>query len=106
MSKSSKQEVLNFSENFEQCLTNSGNDELAIDTKRLSKLVKENKKASFGFVELYCFMAQEQPAYLMTAYVVAMVYQTIFSDDTLEKMVVSRAKELNAMSYILSLKTE
>ncbi len=102
----SKQEILTFSKKFEKCLDNIGNNELAIDTIRLRDLVSLNPDAAYGFVELYCSMAQSQPAYLMTAYTVAMVYGIVFENDSLEKMVLERVKELDAQKYIMDIRVD
>lgn len=106
MPKASQLEILAFSQEFEKCLEKHGNNELAIDTGTLRELVSLNRDAAYGFVELYCIMAKSQPAYFMTAYTVALVYERAFDDDELEKMVLEKAKGLNAMKYIMNIKVD
>ncbi len=106
MRKANQLELLAFSQEFEKCVEKYGNNELAIDTAKLRNLVSLNKEAAFGFVELYCFMAKSQPAYFMTAYTVALVYESAFADDSLEKMVLEQAKSLNAMKYIMDIRVD
>ncbi len=104
MSKVSDQEIVTFNENFEKCVENIGNNQLAIDTTCLRNLVSLNQNTTRVFVEVYCSMAQNQPAYVMTAYTVALVYGKVFGDNSLEKMVLERAKALNATEHILNIK--
>lgn len=106
MPKASQQEILAFSQEFEKCLEKYNNDELAINTAKLRELVSLNRDATIGFVKLYCFMAKSQPAYFMTAYTVALVYEKEFKDDILEKMVLEQARALNAMNYIMNIKVD
>ena len=106
MSKANQLEILAFSQKFEKCLEKYADNELAIDTAKLRDLVTLNRDAAYGFVELYCFMAKSQPAYFMTAYTVAIVYEREFEDDALEKMVLEQAKALNAMKYIIGIKVD
>ncbi len=106
MSKASQLEILAFSQEFEKCVEKYGGNELAIDTAKLRDLASLNRDAANGFVELYCFMAKSQPAYFMTAYTVAIVYEKVFKDDSLVKMVLEKAKALNAMKYIMDIKVD
>lgn len=105
MPKVSNDMIIAFSLEFEKCVENIGNNELAIDGTRLRELVAANRDAAWGFVEVYCSMAREQPAYVMTAYVVAVTYEIVFGDDSLEKIVIERAKSLNATKYIFDIRT-
>lgn len=106
MPKASNLEILAFNQEFEKCVGKYGNNELAIDTAKLRDLVSLNRDAAYGFVELYCSMAKSQPAYFMTAYTVALVYERAFEDDSLEQMVLEQAKALNAMKYIMDIKVD
>jgi hypothetical protein len=106
MPKVSQLEILAFNQEFEKCVEKYGDNELAINTGKLRDLVSLNRDAANGFIELYCAMAKSQPAYFMTAYTVAFVYEVVFEDDSLKKTVLEQAKALNAMKYIMDIKVD
>jgi hypothetical protein len=105
MKKITKQDILTFNQEFENCVEQADDGQVAIDSFRLRQLVSLKQSAAWGFVELYCSMATNQPAYLMTALIVALVYQMEYGDNTLENLVLERANALDAMKYLLSIRT-
>lgn len=102
MTSVSDQEIREFSQEFEKCYQRLGNGRVGMDTVCLVNLVKAKSHETKRFIEIYCQLAQSQPGYLQTAYIVAGAYSFVFKDDSMLDMVKYRVAELDAFEYIKS----
>jgi len=100
MPKISNEALHAFNEGFDKCMQKLGNRRVGVDSTCLRKLVRENQEIVWRFVELYCVMAQSQPGYLQTVFIVATAYQIEFQDDTLVKMVMEQVDALGAGEHL------
>lgn len=105
MTSVSNQEIREFSQEFEKCYQRIGNGRVAMDSTCLVNLINSRPKEAKRFIEIYCTLAQSQPGYLQTAYLVATAYSFALKDDSLLEIVKKRVEELDAFEYIKSIST-
>jgi hypothetical protein len=100
MADVSNEAIKAFAERFNACTVRIGGGKIALDTKALRQLVKENRETAARFVEIYCLQGQSNHAYFQGAMTVAVAYQVAFGDSSLAESVFERAKAAGAEDWL------
>lgn len=92
MAKVDEESIKEFIERMNECGTRIEEGKIAVDLPALCSLVGENGGTAVQVTELFCMMAETNPAYYQGALSIASAYQMVFDDSSLVEMVQNQAK--------------
>jgi len=100
MAKVSNEAVEKFVKQLNEIIHRIGGGKVAVDSTALRKIVHEDRETAARVVEIYCAMAQSNPALFQGALLIAAAYQVEFGDTSLMKMVQDQAKTAGAEEWL------
>lgn len=92
MAKVTEESIKEFVEYMNECGTRIEEGKIAVNIAALSRLVRENRETAGQVIELFCMMAETNPAYFQGALSIASAYQMVFGDPSLVEMVENQAR--------------
>lgn len=92
--------IKEFIERMNECGTRIEEGRIAVNLTALCNLVKENRETAAHVIELFCMMAQSNPAYFQGALSIASAYHIEFRDPSLAKMVRKKARNAGAEDWL------
>lgn len=100
MAKVSNEAVEKFGKCLNEIMHRIGGGKVGVNTTALRKLVHEDRGTAVRVVEIYCAMAQSNPALFQGALLIAAAYQVEFKDTSLVEMVQDQAKTAGAEEWL------
>lgn len=100
MAKVTEGLITEFIEQMNLCGTRISEGNIAVDFSALCRLVSKNQETAARVIELFCIMAQRNPAYFQGALSVASAYRIEFSDSSLVAMVQNQARAAGAEEWL------
>lgn len=100
MAKVNNKAVEKFVKRLHEIIHRIGGGRIAIDSTALNKIVRKDRETAARVVEIYCGMAQSNPAYFQGALLIAAAYQVEFKDYSLLKMVQEQVEAAGAEEWL------
>lgn len=100
MAKVNEELITEFVEQMNLCGTRISEGSITVDFPALCRLVSKNQKTAMHVIELFCIMAQRNPAYFQGALSVASAYRIEFNDSSLVAMVQNQAVAAGAEEWL------
>jgi hypothetical protein len=100
MAEVTEESVKEFIERMNECGTRISEGRIAVDLAALCRLVSKNRDSASQVIELFCIMAESNPAYFQGALSIASAYQIEFNDSSFAKMVREKTKAAGAEEWL------
>lgn len=100
MAKVTEESTKKFIEQMNRCGTRIEEGKIAVDLTALCSLVSKNRETAAHVINLFCMMAQSNPAYFQGALSIASAYQIEFRDPAFVKMVQDKAKAAGVEDWL------
>jgi len=98
--KVSNEAIEKFSERMDACMKRIGGGKVVTDSVAIRALVHQEPETAARVAEIYCLMAQSNPAYFQGALLLATAYYIEFNNPSLMQMVYEQAKAAGAEDWL------
>lgn len=100
MAKVTEESIKEFVEYMNECGTRLEEGKIAVNIAALCRLVRKNRETAGQVIELFCMMADTNPAYFQGALSIASAYQSEFNDPSLVRMVEDQARAAGVEGWL------
>jgi len=100
MAKITEESIKEFVEYMNECGTRIEEGKIAVNIAALCRLVRENRETAGQVIELFCMMADTNPAYFQGALSIASAYRMVFGDPSLVEMVENQARAARVEKWL------